>query len=86
MLSISFVFLQAPVADVYRGKYTDQEYTTAELSSLYADEVRQLCDKARDRGKGVCVFIAESFQACGGQIIFPPGYLRQVYKLVLYPK
>lgn len=68
------------MADGYRGKYTDKEYTAEELSTKYSDEVKKLCDQAQEQGKGVSCFIAESFQSCGGQIIFPPGYLRQVYE------
>lgn len=69
----------APVADVYRGKYTNKDYTVEELSTKYADEVKALCDKATEKSGGVCAFFAESMQSCGGQIIYPPGYLRQVY-------
>lgn len=72
----------APVADVYRGKYTDVDYTMEELSEMYADEVKQLCDKANENGGGVSIFLAESMQSCGGQIVYPPGYLRRVYKHV----
>ena len=31
---------------------------------------------------GPAAFIAESFQSCGGQIIFPDSYLRRVYSKV----
>lgn len=72
----------APVADTYRGKYTDKDYTLEELSVKYSDEVKLLCDKATEKAGGVCAFFAESMQSCGGQIIYPPGYLRQVYKHV----
>lgn len=71
------------MADRYRGKYTDKHYTLEELSEKYADEVKLLCQKANRDGGGVCVFFAESMQSCGGQIIFPPGYLRQVYRYAL---
>ncbi|KAG7153963.1 Ethanolamine-phosphate phospho-lyase-like 3 [Homarus americanus] len=53
-----------------------------ELSEKYADEVKLLCEKATKQSGGVCIFLAESMQSCGGQIVFPPGYLRQVYKHV----
>ncbi|XP_042208563.1 ethanolamine-phosphate phospho-lyase-like isoform X2 [Homarus americanus] len=72
----------APVADVYRGKYTNKDYSMEELSEKYADEVKLLCEKATKQSGGVCIFLAESMQSCGGQIVFPPGYLRQVYKHV----
>uniref|UniRef100_A0A0N7ZCN1 Uncharacterized protein n=2 Tax=Scylla olivacea TaxID=85551 RepID=A0A0N7ZCN1_SCYOL len=72
----------APVADIYRGKYTDKDYTIEQLSEKYADEVKMLCQKSSKEGGRVCIFYAESMQSCGGQIVFPPGYLRQVYKHV----
>lgn len=71
---------QAPVADTYRGMYTDKDFTIEELSEKYANEVKKLCQKATEEGGGVCVFFAESMQSCGGQIVYPPGYLRQVYR------
>lgn len=45
------------------------------------------CGSGNDRenvrgGKRVAAFIAESLQSCGGQIIYPPGYLRRVYQHV----
>ncbi|XP_050689409.1 5-phosphohydroxy-L-lysine phospho-lyase-like [Eriocheir sinensis] len=70
----------APVADTYRGMYTDKDFTIEELSEKYAHEVKKLCHKANEEGGGVCVFFAESMQSCGGQIVYPPGYLRQVYR------
>lgn len=72
----------APVPDVYRGKYTDKDFTVEECTKKYADEVKQLCDKATKLHGGVSIFFAESMQSCGGQIVYPPGYLRQVYSHV----
>jgi len=72
----------APVPDDYRGIYTNRDYTPEQLANKYAEEVKILCDKATANGRGACAFIAESMQSCGGQIIYPPGYLRQVYKHV----
>merc|ERR1712142_399176 len=72
----------APVPDDYRGIYTNRDYTPEQLANKYAEEVKILCDKATANGRGACAFIAESMQSCGGQIIYPPGYLRQVYKYV----
>ena len=39
-----------------------------------------------DKGRAPAVFIAESLQSCGGQVIFPDNYLGEVYKsgIVLY--
>ena len=75
----------APVPDVYRGKHRDLDFPgqdmgevsiplTATIMSLiimlqvYATEVDRLI---ADMAEGPAAFIAESFQSCGGQIIFP---------------
>lgn len=46
---------------------------------MYAGEVARICEAAKKNG-GVCAFIAESLQSCGGQIIPPEGYLKSVYE------
>ncbi|CAH2991767.1 unnamed protein product [Chilo suppressalis] len=74
----------APVPDVYRGKYTYpmDSKSERELGRMYADEVGKLCRLAQSNGGGVCAFIAESLQSCGGQIIPPESYLKNTYKHV----
>lgn len=42
----------------------------------------QICHDLRKKNLGVCAYIAESLQSCGGQIIPPDNYLREVYKHV----
>lgn len=51
------------------------------MGKLYAMEVKQIIDEnvIAQRGQKVCAFIAESLQSCGGQIILPHNYLRDVY-------
>lgn len=50
---------------------------------MYAQEIKDICDKVRnEKGTGVSAYIAESFLSCGGQIIPPENYLREVYKHV----
>ncbi|KAK2703832.1 ethanolamine-phosphate phospho-lyase-like [Artemia franciscana] len=72
----------ASVPDRYRGKYRDTEHSLDELSTLYAQDVEDQIQNIRSSGKGISCFISESLQSCGGQIITPPGYLREVYKHV----
>ncbi|GLG98063.1 Uncharacterized protein GBIM_04699 [Gryllus bimaculatus] len=72
----------APCPDVYRGKFRDVDYPNQDLGKKYADEVKNICKKAREDGRSICAFIAESLQSCGGQIITPPNYFRNVYKYV----
>lgn len=73
----------APCPDVYRGKYTDKNYSEEELSDLYSSEIQQIIDQLRsEKNEGVAGFIAESLQSCGGQILPPKGYFQKVYKMV----
>ncbi|XP_048760525.2 5-phosphohydroxy-L-lysine phospho-lyase-like [Ostrea edulis] len=71
-----------PCPDSYRGKYRDDQYSPTEVSQKYADEVKDVINRVQEQGKKVCFYIAESMQSCGGQIIMPEGYLKQVYKYV----
>ncbi|KAK4883323.1 hypothetical protein RN001_006642 [Aquatica leii] len=72
----------APCPDVYRGKYRDTSYSEEELGHLYAEEVKEICKDVCSNGKGVSAFIAESFLSCGGQIIPPKNYFKEVYQHV----
>jgi len=54
----------------------------ADVGAKYADAVAQSIDQLRARGAGLCGFIAESCPSVGGQIMFPPGYLTDVYQHV----
>ena len=45
--------LQAPLPDVYRGKYRDPE--TA--GQLYAEEVKVLIDQAHNKGRKVTIVL-----------------------------
>ncbi len=69
----------APVADGYRGPY---KTGAPEIALKYARHVRQITDQIREKGEGLCGFIAESCPSVGGQIIFPDGYLAHVYRYV----
>jgi len=69
----------APVPDVYRGKYRDCDYLDQDMGELYAREIDEIISKMEG---GPAAFFAESFQSCGGQIIFPKSFLRHVYKRV----
>ncbi len=68
----------APVADVYRGSYRDAK--TA--GSKYAESVGEIIDRVNENGRQVCGFIAESCPSVGGQILFPEGYLADVYRRI----
>eukprot|EP00096_Caligus_rogercresseyi_P015059 TRINITY_DN7516_c0_g1_i1.p1 TRINITY_DN7516_c0_g1~~TRINITY_DN7516_c0_g1_i1.p1 ORF type:complete len:456 (-),score=73.67 TRINITY_DN7516_c0_g1_i1:64-1431(-) len=67
------------VPDTYRGKYRSDKYSEEECAHHYAEEVRNVIKDLESQGKKAGCFIAESLQSCGGQVIFPQGYLRKVY-------
>ena len=66
------------LADIYRGRFKDP----ATAGKKYAAAVGTTIDRLKSNGKGLCGFIAESCPSVGGQIIFPDGYLTDVYQSV----
>lgn len=71
-----------PCPDPYRGKYRDCDHPGEDLGELYASDVLKVCAKLKEEGKKPSCFIAESYQSCGGQIIYPDGYMKRVYDAV----
>ena len=72
--------LQLDNPDIYRGKYNTDNHPNADFGKLYADDVKAKIDAIHKNGRSVAAFYAESLQSCAGQVIPPPGYLKQVYK------
>ncbi len=68
----------ALLPDDYRGKFRRGE---AELGKRYAASVGEILDQCKNRGKGVAAYMAETLPSVGGQIVLPPNYLVEVYKL-----
>ncbi|CAF3252634.1 unnamed protein product [Rotaria sp. Silwood2] len=70
-----------PIPDIYRGKYRDIDYNYDEekLCQLYVDDVRQIVEEIESRGRRIAIFLIESLQSCGGQIIYPKGYLKHTF-------
>lgn len=80
--TLKFV-LKVPIPDTYRGKYRDTDHQKEQLGELYASEIKEICEKVQgEKGEGICAFIAESLISCGGQVMLPSNYLRQVFKYV----
>jgi len=69
----------SPVPDDYRGRYRRGE---TDLASKYASHVAALLNGLLANGSGAAAFIAETMPSVGGQIVFPPGYLAEVYSRV----
>uniref|UniRef100_A0A915KEL4 Uncharacterized protein n=1 Tax=Romanomermis culicivorax TaxID=13658 RepID=A0A915KEL4_ROMCU len=78
----------APCPDVYRGKHRlpdnqlHDEVALKKLAEIYALEVKSIFENCVARGRKVAVFIMESLQSCGGQVIPPPGYIEAVLRIV----
>ena len=59
----------AELPDPYRGAHGDD-------GAVWARSVAVAAEAARERnGAGPAAFIAESIRGCGGQVVFPTGYL-----------
>jgi len=69
----------APQPDDYRGRYRRGD---PEAGPKYASHVGAIVDDLTKSGRGVAAFIAETCPSVGGQIIFPPRYLEEVYEFV----
>ena len=65
----------ATFPDPYRGPHRG-----AGSGPAYAADIDRCLDAITARtGSGAATFIAESLSGVGGQVILPPGYLREVY-------
>jgi 4-aminobutyrate aminotransferase-like enzyme/Ser/Thr protein kinase RdoA (MazF antagonist) len=69
----------APLADDYRGLHRRDD---KEAGAKYARHVAEILERTHIEGRGVATYIAETLPSVGGQIVFPQGYLREVYKHV----
>jgi 4-aminobutyrate aminotransferase-like enzyme/Ser/Thr protein kinase RdoA (MazF antagonist) len=63
--------------DVYRGAHRGPD-----AGKLFAEDVAEAVRQIGDAGDGLAAFFCESALGCGGQIILPSGYLREVYAAV----
>src|SRR5216684_1106878 len=69
----------APLADDYRGVYRRDDKLAG---AKYAHHVAEILARTRDEGHCVAAYIAETLPSVGGQIVFPPDYLAEVYRHV----
>jgi 4-aminobutyrate aminotransferase-like enzyme len=66
----------APLPDDYRGSYRRDD---PQAGKKYADRVSEILDGLPRQGRRAAAFIAETLPSVGGQIVFPPSYLSNVY-------
>ena len=63
--------------DPYRGRYTGQD-----CFKDYLIELDNVLNTIKIENRGVASFIVEPIMGCGGQIVFPSGFLRKAFKLI----
>ena len=66
----------APLADDYRGLYRRDD---KQAGVRYARHVHEILERTKAEGHSVAAYIAETLPSVGGQIVFPPRYLSEVY-------
>jgi 4-aminobutyrate aminotransferase-like enzyme/Ser/Thr protein kinase RdoA (MazF antagonist) len=69
----------APIPDDYRGIYRRGE---PGIGVKYASHVAEILHRLQVEGRGAAAYIAETMPSVGGQIVFPPAYLAEVYRHV----
>lgn len=67
----------APLPDVYRGPHKAGD---PEAGAKYAASVGEIVHMLAARARRPAAFIAETCPSVGGQLVFPPGYLANVYE------
>ena len=65
-----------PMPDPYRGPHRG---AASEAGSAYAENVCHAIEAIREHGREPAAFIAESLLGCGGQIVFPEGFLAAAF-------
>ncbi len=66
-----------PLPDVYRGKYTGPD-----SGKKYAHHANEIIENLKAEGKEIAGFIGECMISCGGQVVPPKDYFKEVYKHV----
>ncbi|MEW6364383.1 MAG: aminotransferase class III-fold pyridoxal phosphate-dependent enzyme [Acidobacteriota bacterium] len=70
---------KVPMPDPYRGQFRGY---SADSGLRYADHVQSTIEEVQAGGRGVAAFICESMMGCGGQIIFPDGFMGEAFRHV----
>jgi 4-aminobutyrate aminotransferase-like enzyme/Ser/Thr protein kinase RdoA (MazF antagonist) len=68
-----------PIPDGLRGEFKAKDL---QAGPKYAAYIQRAIESLQARGRGVAGYIAESLPSVGGQIVFPDGYLADVYRYI----
>ncbi|MFW9810202.1 MAG: aminotransferase class III-fold pyridoxal phosphate-dependent enzyme [Candidatus Thorarchaeota archaeon] len=63
--------------DPYRGEIKGKD-----TGKKYAADVQDAIERINEHGRKVAAFICEPLMGCGGQIVFPEGYLKEAFRHV----
>ncbi|PIK60727.1 hypothetical protein BSL78_02350 [Apostichopus japonicus] len=61
--------------DIYRGEYAGDQ----NAGEKYALMLKNTIDKATQDGRKISAFILEAMQSCGGQQVYPAGYMKHCF-------
>jgi 4-aminobutyrate aminotransferase-like enzyme/Ser/Thr protein kinase RdoA (MazF antagonist) len=64
-----------PLPDTFRGKYSGEN-----CGIIYANHAKEIIEKLKLEGRNIAGFIGETMISCGGQIVPPSDYFKEVYK------
>lgn len=67
-----------PMPDTFRGMHAG----TPDPTAAYLGEVQIILDRLQNQGSGLVGLLAESILSCGGQVVYPPGFLSHAVELV----
>jgi len=70
---------KTPRPDGYRGPF---KYVDSDAGKKYAAIVGEVIKGVQADGRRISAFICESMLGCGGQIVLPQGYLKEVHNYV----
>jgi len=70
---------KVPVPDVFRGEFKADD---SDAGAKYAAYVKRATELLKSNGRELAGFIAESLPSVAGQIVFPDGYLSDVYRYI----
>ncbi|MEL6721501.1 MAG: aminotransferase class III-fold pyridoxal phosphate-dependent enzyme, partial [Bacteroidota bacterium] len=67
-----------PIPDTFRGKHRNPQ----NAGQQYAAYAESIINNLKTQQKGIAGVIVESILSCGGQIVLPPNYLKELYRIV----
>jgi 4-aminobutyrate aminotransferase-like enzyme/Ser/Thr protein kinase RdoA (MazF antagonist) len=65
--------------DLFRGPY---RYGDGDAGKKYAGYILEAVKRIQKTGRRPAAFISESLLGCGGQIVLPPGYLKEAHRII----